>query len=211
MNLTDASFQRGILMLERLFAALTPKETVLFPNYPNPFNPEKDLKFMRILSKIRALQQCSFANFLAVAILALSLPLLISCGGLSEDQEELLQADPCVQDLLNGIPRTFRTEGGFFTRSRTEAYAGDLFFLIAYGKRIPSGVYVSPGFPDSVHAVLEDPEWKELTRIFDHRGLEAAYRACYAGELVSSIFGSIDRVTAAEIAEAMLAVRLPWE
>ena len=106
----------------------------------------KDLKFMRILSKIRALQQCSFANSLAVAILALSLPLLISCGGLSEDQEELLQADPCVQDLLNGIPRTFRTEGGFFTRSRTEAYAGDLFFLIAYGKRIPSGVYVSPGF-----------------------------------------------------------------
>ena len=27
-------------MLERLLAALTPKETVLLPNYPNPFNPE---------------------------------------------------------------------------------------------------------------------------------------------------------------------------
>ena len=40
MNLTDASFQRGILILEQLLVALTPKETVLLPNYPNPFNPE---------------------------------------------------------------------------------------------------------------------------------------------------------------------------
>ena len=40
VNLTDATFQRGILMLEQLLAALTPKETVLLPNYPNPFNPE---------------------------------------------------------------------------------------------------------------------------------------------------------------------------
>ena len=70
---------------------------------------------------------------------------------------------------------------------------------------------MSPGFPDDVRAVLEDPEWDELERIFNYRGLEAAYRACYAGELVSSIFGSVDRVTAPEIAEAMLAVRLPWE
>ena len=40
MNLTDPAFQRGILMLEQLLAALTPKETALLPNYPNPFNPE---------------------------------------------------------------------------------------------------------------------------------------------------------------------------
>ena len=40
VNLTDSAFQRGILMLEQLLAALTPKETVLLPNYPNPFNPE---------------------------------------------------------------------------------------------------------------------------------------------------------------------------
>ena len=40
MNITDPTFQRGILMLERLLASLTPKETVLLPNYPNPFNPE---------------------------------------------------------------------------------------------------------------------------------------------------------------------------
>ncbi len=36
----DANFQRGIRFLEGLLAALTPKETALLPNYPNPFNPE---------------------------------------------------------------------------------------------------------------------------------------------------------------------------
>ena len=40
MNLSDPAFQRGILILEQLLTALTPKETVLLPNYPNPFNPE---------------------------------------------------------------------------------------------------------------------------------------------------------------------------
>ena len=32
--------RRGILMLEQLLALLTPKETTLLANYPNPFNPE---------------------------------------------------------------------------------------------------------------------------------------------------------------------------
>ena len=40
LNLTDAASQRGILFLENLLAALMPKETLLLPNYPNPFNPE---------------------------------------------------------------------------------------------------------------------------------------------------------------------------
>lgn len=40
MNLTDPIFQRGLLMLKQLLATLTPKETILLPNYPNPFNPE---------------------------------------------------------------------------------------------------------------------------------------------------------------------------
>ena len=40
LNLTDATSQRGILFLEHLLAALTPKETALLANYPNPFNPE---------------------------------------------------------------------------------------------------------------------------------------------------------------------------
>lgn len=33
-------FQSGIVVLQNLLAVLTPKETVLLPNYPNPFNPE---------------------------------------------------------------------------------------------------------------------------------------------------------------------------
>ena len=36
----DANFQRGIRFLEGLLTVLTPKETTLLPNYPNPFNPE---------------------------------------------------------------------------------------------------------------------------------------------------------------------------
>ena len=40
LNLTDATSQRGILFLEQLLAALTPKETALLANFPNPFNPE---------------------------------------------------------------------------------------------------------------------------------------------------------------------------
>ena len=39
-GLVDTTAQRGVLFLEQLLAALTPKETVLLPNYPNPFNPE---------------------------------------------------------------------------------------------------------------------------------------------------------------------------
>lgn len=155
--------------------------------------------------------QHNLTNFLTVTFLTLSLPFIFSCSELTEEQEDILRSDPCVQNLLDGIPRTFRTQGTFFTSARTEAYAGDLFFLIAYGKQIPSGIYVSPGFPDSVHATLEDPEFEELARIFDNRGLEAAYRACHSGELVSLIYGSIDRITAPEIARTMLAVKLPWE
>ena len=35
-----ATYQRGILTLEQLLAALMPKETALLANYPNPFYPE---------------------------------------------------------------------------------------------------------------------------------------------------------------------------
>jgi len=37
---TDTTSQHGILFLQQLLAALTPKETALLSNYPNPFNPE---------------------------------------------------------------------------------------------------------------------------------------------------------------------------
>ncbi len=40
VNLTNHTFQRGILMLQQLLVSLTPRETSLLPNYPNPFNPE---------------------------------------------------------------------------------------------------------------------------------------------------------------------------
>ena len=40
LTLADNTSRKGILMLEHLLAVLTPKETVLLPNYPNPFNPE---------------------------------------------------------------------------------------------------------------------------------------------------------------------------
>ena len=40
LALTDAVSRRGIAVLERLLIALTPKETALLANYPNPFNPE---------------------------------------------------------------------------------------------------------------------------------------------------------------------------
>ena len=40
LNMTDATSLRGIAVLEQLLAALTPKETALFANFPNPFNPE---------------------------------------------------------------------------------------------------------------------------------------------------------------------------
>ena len=40
LDLMDATSQRGVLFLNQLLAALTPKETALLSNYPNPFNPE---------------------------------------------------------------------------------------------------------------------------------------------------------------------------
>ena len=40
LDLTDPTTQRGIRFLQQLLAALTPKETALLANYPNPFNPE---------------------------------------------------------------------------------------------------------------------------------------------------------------------------
>ena len=40
LALTDATSRKGILFLEQLLAALVPKQTLLLPNYPNPFNPE---------------------------------------------------------------------------------------------------------------------------------------------------------------------------
>ena len=40
LEVRDPIMKRGILVLEQLLISLTPKETELLPNYPNPFNPE---------------------------------------------------------------------------------------------------------------------------------------------------------------------------
>ena len=40
LQVRDPIMKRGFLMLEQLLVSLTPKETELLSNYPNPFNPE---------------------------------------------------------------------------------------------------------------------------------------------------------------------------
>ncbi len=45
MELGAPESLRGIFVLEQLLAVLTPQETVLLPNYPNPFNPETWIPF----------------------------------------------------------------------------------------------------------------------------------------------------------------------
>ncbi len=40
LEVKDSTMKRGVMMLEQLLAALTPVETKLLANYPNPFNPE---------------------------------------------------------------------------------------------------------------------------------------------------------------------------
>ena len=40
LDLNYATYQRGFAVLQQLLTILTPKETALLPNYPNPFNPE---------------------------------------------------------------------------------------------------------------------------------------------------------------------------
>ncbi len=39
-GISTPTFQNGIAILERFLVILSPKETALLPNYPNPFNPE---------------------------------------------------------------------------------------------------------------------------------------------------------------------------
>ena len=40
LQINDPIMKRGVVVLEQLLASLTPTETQLLPNYPNPFNPE---------------------------------------------------------------------------------------------------------------------------------------------------------------------------
>ena len=40
LEVRDPTVKRGFVVLEQLLVSLTPRETELLPNYPNPFNPE---------------------------------------------------------------------------------------------------------------------------------------------------------------------------
>ena len=40
LEVRDPIMKRGIMVLEQFLISLTPTETKLLPNYPNPFNPE---------------------------------------------------------------------------------------------------------------------------------------------------------------------------
>ena len=40
LEVRDSIVKRGFLVLEQLLVSLTPRETELLANYPNPFNPE---------------------------------------------------------------------------------------------------------------------------------------------------------------------------
>ena len=40
LDIRDPIMERGIVMLQQLLVSLTPTETELLANYPNPFNPE---------------------------------------------------------------------------------------------------------------------------------------------------------------------------
>ena len=40
LEINDPITKRGIMVLEQLLKSITPTETTLLPNYPNPFNPE---------------------------------------------------------------------------------------------------------------------------------------------------------------------------
>ncbi len=64
VNLTTPDFQRGILFLEQLLAALTLKETALLPNYPNPFNPETWIPYDLVKDvKVTLLYLCCERHF----------------------------------------------------------------------------------------------------------------------------------------------------
>ena len=50
LNSVSPTDQRGVSVLEQLLAVLTPKETTLLPNYPNPFNPETWIPYQLAMS-----------------------------------------------------------------------------------------------------------------------------------------------------------------
>ena len=72
LSLTDAISRRGVRFLEQLLAALTPTETALLPNYPNPFNPETWLPY-QLAESAAVTVRIYAANGSLVRMLALGL------------------------------------------------------------------------------------------------------------------------------------------
>ena len=72
LALTEPAYQRGIAVLEQLLAILTPKETALLPNYPNPFNPETWLPY-QLAESAAVTVRIYAANGSLVRMLALGL------------------------------------------------------------------------------------------------------------------------------------------
>ena len=70
LSFTDAMSQRGVRFLEQLLAALTPTETALLPNYPNPFNPETWLPY-RLAESAEVTVRIYAANGSLIRMLAL--------------------------------------------------------------------------------------------------------------------------------------------
>ena len=70
LALTEPAYQRGIAVLEQLLAILTPKETVLLANYPNPFNPETWLPY-RLAEPAEVTVRIYAANGSLIRMLAL--------------------------------------------------------------------------------------------------------------------------------------------
>ena len=70
LSFTDAMSQRGVRFLEQLLAALTPTETALLPNYPNPFNPETWLPY-RLAEPAEVTVRIYAANGSLIRMLAL--------------------------------------------------------------------------------------------------------------------------------------------
>ena len=81
VNSTDPTFQHGLLILEQLLVSLTPKETALLPNYPNPFNPETWIPY-----QLAASAEVSIAIYTADGKLVRRLELGLQSVGIYESR-----------------------------------------------------------------------------------------------------------------------------
>ena len=105
--------KRGILVLERLLASLTPKETELLANYPNPFNPETWIPYQ--LSK-DSLVSISIYN--TTGKLIRTLPIGYQSAGFYKSRGRAAYWDGCNE---TGEPVA---SGIYFYRLQTGGYTG---------------------------------------------------------------------------------------